>query len=98
MQRRNELALIILAYNATVLFSMALVYQLIGFRRHFHVPENTPVNFGTVLYFSLVTHFTVGYGDIYPTTQLSRSMVAVHITLVWLQAAGILFSWHKIKS
>lgn len=34
------------------------------------------------MYFTLVTHSTMGYGDITPTTRLAKSIVMMHIILV----------------
>jgi hypothetical protein len=35
----------------------------------------------TALYFSIVTQWTVGFGDIRPTTECARVIVTIHIVV-----------------
>jgi uncharacterized membrane protein len=42
------------------------------------------LNFFDALYFSFVVHFTLGFGDVFPVSTLSRVMVMIHTTLFWL--------------
>ncbi len=45
----------------------------------FHILEGW--DFATSFYFSVATLTTVGYGDIHPTTDLSRIVVAIYILI-----------------
>ena len=38
-------------------------------------------NFGDSLYFSLVNHFTVGFGDIFPSSTIFRIIVCLQIII-----------------
>lgn len=80
----------VLVYNVAIFFTMALVYFLIGMTKHFNLPDGTGGHVGTALYFAMVTHTTTGYGDISPKTGLARSLVTLHMSLVWLQASSAL--------
>ncbi len=42
------------------------------------------------LYFTTVTHTTIGYGDIYPTHVGSKLIMMLHALLVFVVTAGIL--------
>lgn len=42
---------------------------------------NTKLTPFTALYFSIVTQSTVGFGDIRPTTEYARILVAIHIVV-----------------
>ena len=37
-----------------------------------------------ILYYSLVTHTTVGYGDIYPVTTQGKYITSLHILIVFI--------------
>ena len=45
--------------------------------------SNDKFTFFDALYFSFVVHFTLGFGDIFPVSTLSRVMVILHTTLFW---------------
>jgi hypothetical protein len=50
----------------------------------------------TAMYFSVVTFATVGFGDIYPTTLLSRTVIVTEILIAWALLAlafSTLISW-----
>ncbi len=85
-------------YNAAVLSFFATLYYNTpsGFESHFNVPQlkdsekNKKVTLGDVLYYSLVTHASVGYGDIYPLTRQARAAVTAHILLSFAGVANLL--------
>ena len=42
--------------------------------------EFTPLD---ALYFSTITHFTIGYGDYYPTSPIAKRLTIAHVILAW---------------
>ena len=36
------------------------------------------------IYFSTITHFTIGYGDYYPTNELTKILTLLHVIMAWL--------------
>ena len=71
--------------NISILLFFAVVY--------FSLPENSFSKEGKLslmdsIYFSVISHTTVGYGDIYPTTNTSKFFVLCHICLVFSLIAG----------
>jgi len=55
----------------------AALYYLIGGQEF----NNTPSDFWTFLYFSIVTITTLGFGDIYPLTLLTKLLVAFEVVM-----------------
>lgn len=44
-------------------------------------------NLGNCVYYTVVTHFTVGFGDIVPKSTLMRGITVVHIVLAFMLMA-----------
>ncbi len=88
-----------LTYNAAVFaFFAALYYNAAGgFESHFNVPQlkdsekDQKIKLGDVLYYTTVTHGSVGYGDIYPLTRPARTAVTTHIVLTFAGLAGLFY-------
>jgi hypothetical protein len=65
---------------AFFMFSASLLYSLsISDRNSFTYSSPGPIHWFGLLYFTVVTTTTVGYGDITPTTSLSRAVVLIMI-------------------
>lgn len=64
------------------------IYQLISLGKSNFSPEN--LNFVDAWYFSVVTSATVGYGDIHPTSALSKLVVTIQIVSTFLYVLSIL--------
>lgn len=89
-------------YKISTFFNL-LLGLVVGFASlYYNISQINPDNFNTKIsfinsiYFSIITFATVGYGDIYPKTELAKSLVSVEIlcsifTLVFLASAFI--SW-----
>ncbi len=70
----------VVVYHLFVLVLSFIVYSSLDFTKHFDVPEDTPVNRTTVMFFALATHSTSG-SNIAPKTNLSRRLVSLHMAL-----------------
>lgn len=75
--------------NILVLLSFTTVYLLMGMKEHFAFATTTKPSALTSLYFAMTTHTTSGYGDIYPKSNLSKSVVMAHMALVWFIALAL---------
>jgi hypothetical protein len=70
-----------LEINALMVLVFWMIYYNLG-QEHFNGDFHTPMD---ALYYTVVTHVTLGYGDISPKTQLARRIVTLHILLVWAE-------------
>lgn len=98
----NNFARSAITYHASILAFFITLYYFIpdGFRAHFVVPQlknvkeddakGQRVTFGDVVYYSCITHATVGYGDIYPATRGARAIVATHVMLAFFGMANLI--------
>ena len=85
----------VFAYNAVLFLVFTALYLVIGFEKNFKVmmnPANQTQNTGVsaALYFSSMTHGLVGCADITPATPLARSLVSLHVVLVFLQVSSVI--------
>jgi len=48
-----------------------------------HFNDNE-ADYGKMLHFSIVTQFTIGYGDQFPISTTARVVTAIHIVLTWM--------------
>jgi len=53
------------------------------FKGQFQFPDDHKIHFGNTLYFTLITHFTVGYGDYYPKRHIAKWITAFHVFFAW---------------
>jgi len=53
------------------------------FKSQFQMPDDHKLNFGNTLYFTLITHFTVGYGDYFPRRHIAKWVTAFHVFMAW---------------
>jgi hypothetical protein len=68
---------VVIYLSAAMIFATAyrLIWELIpGAFSHLPTEANIPYEFGTMLYFSITTLATVGYGDIVPIHPFARSL------------------------
>ena len=77
--------------NFLLILIFSVVYYLIYILQsgkntdgQFYSPySNDTLNYFDALYFSFVVHFTLGFGDIFPVSTISRIAVIIHTTLFW---------------
>lgn len=69
-------------YNIILIFIFTFTYKI----AHELIPNsfNTYLSFSETFYFTCVTNFTLGYGDILPTNIVTKSLVCIHVFLFWL--------------
>lgn len=72
-----------LMYNIVTFVAFLIVYLSMDFSRHFSSPQ--PVTLAGKVYYAVMVHTTIGSGEIYPKTDLARSITAVHAMLSWAQ-------------
>ena len=78
-----------LAYHGAVFVAFACVYALlIADPKDFDAPSGDKRDFGSAVYFAMVTHTTVGYGDVVARSGRARMLTAAHVALVFLGLAG----------
>lgn len=79
-------------FHAALLAIALVVYSSIDFAKHFTVPEDARLNFGTLLYFSATLSATFSCpNDIVPRSQLGRGLVSLHALISWLQSVLVIF-------
>jgi len=64
-----------------VIIIFSLIYHYVLEPKDFSNGE-TLNNYMDTLYFTMVTHSTLGYGDIYPKTKIGRLFITCHIAAV----------------
>lgn len=71
-------------YHGAVFMTFFALYMFIpgGFARHFNVPTTQPLGAADIAYYTMATHSSVGYGDIYPKTTQARVLVTAHMFMV----------------
>jgi hypothetical protein len=79
-----------------VMISIALIAYIIVLRCEPHAlvyaDTKTPISPRDVFYFTMITHSTVGYGDIIPHTELMRTAITIHILCLVIVNALVVMS------
>jgi uncharacterized membrane protein len=79
----NEKKIQFLTINVLFILAFALIYWIWGTPEHFKSLFSTPYLSGLdALYFSFVTHCTLGYGDIVPISPSMRFITILHIVVM----------------
>jgi hypothetical protein len=68
------------AWNFLVLCVFTIVYYNMN-QAAFNIKKK--LSFFEAAYFSIISHTTLGYGDIYPVSIMSRLFVIIHVLLVF---------------
>ena len=68
-------------------FAIIAIFSVINFflskadkKAFFSNKEFTPLD---AVYFTTITHFTIGYGDYYPTSPIAKILTIAHVILTW---------------
>lgn len=68
-------------WNIVIIVIFTFVHWMV-FR--FYEEDNESFTISDAFYYTTITHFTVGYGDITPKTMMGRLITFVHIFMVWV--------------
>ena len=74
----------ILINNLIIILLFSQIYKYVA--KHYGT-ENEKKNFANIedcVYFTIITHFSVGYGDIVPESKLMKRLCMLQIILVFL--------------
>lgn len=88
----------LVVYHILLYSLFTTIYISLDWHHHFRVPSDMeydpsqsklvrtkkPISTVSKMYFSAVTHLTLGYGDITPKTDMARLIVMMHASLSWL--------------
>lgn len=72
-----------LIFHVIIIIIFSIIYKQIG-QKHFANFADKPIkiSYFDYLYFTFVTHTTVGYNDIYPKTNLALSFNMLHLFII----------------
>jgi hypothetical protein len=85
----NKRSMFIIINMLTILL-FAIVYFLISkyTKKAFNTKLEKKLTFAEALYFSAITHTTLGYGDILPTNGYSRTFAALQSMTMFVSTAS----------
>jgi len=73
-----------LIINLSLIFIFALIYWLCGTQENFKILYSEPnLSYLDALYFSFITHSTIGYGDIVPISPLMRCITILQTICIF---------------
>ena len=52
--------------------------------------QGAPVNFGSALYFSIVTFTTLGFGDVVAASRAARVLVGLEVIVGYIMLGGLI--------
>lgn len=94
---RNVLALLLL-YNLASVFLFSMLYKVVGFEKHFNLPEGMSPSYANALYYSFATQATCMAGEIYPKTQTGRTILSLQILSAYLTTMVLIVPWIKAST
>jgi uncharacterized protein YjbI with pentapeptide repeats len=74
---------------AGVVFVFAGIFLFLG-RQEFRLVENLAWNFDTMLYYSVVTFTTLGFGDVSPLTTAAKHCVMAEVIIGYVMLGGLI--------
>jgi hypothetical protein len=73
-----------LIFNLLLIALFSIIYKVIDI--YDKNAFSQPLQYSDSLYFSSITNFTLGYGDILPKSILAKTAVVLHSFLFWMVA------------
>lgn len=81
--------------NFLIIFVFSVIYWWYGSDTHFvfqpHFAVNNRMTYLSALYYTFITHTTVGFGDISPKSKLTQIITMVHLTVLTCNLSLLLF-------
>ena len=76
----------IIITHGIIIIIFGLIYRKLSMENvdAFSTDFDTPMTLFDSIYYSAITHTTVGFGDVYPMTKTSKIACMVHVLLVFL--------------
>lgn len=75
----NKKNILCLAVNLLIILLFAIIYWIWGNKTHFKYDSNEKnLSFLSAFYHSIITHSTIGYGDITPISPMMRFITIIH--------------------
>lgn len=71
-------------FNIFLIILFSFIYRFISFYDKKSFSEE--LNMKDCLYFSSITNFTLGYGDILPISSIAKFTVVIHSLIFWMVA------------
>ena len=69
-------------YNVLLMIVFTFVYKFISDNDEKAFSQK--LDYTNAFYYSSITHFTIGYGDILPVSPLAKMLVVVHTFMFWI--------------
>ena len=79
--KSNNIKTILITHFSIILL-FAVIYRHIS-NNSTSFSDSNKMTFFDSIYYSTITHTTVGFGDIYPKTNLARFVCMIHVLLVF---------------
>lgn len=89
---RNILVML-LAYNLSCVLAFSTVYHAVGLRNHFAVPDGFEDSFLNCMYYAFAVQTTCMAGEVYPKTQLGRTLLSFQLLSSWMSTMVLIVPW-----
>ena len=91
----RNILLALFVYNLTCTLFFSMMYSVVGFDKHFVMPEGTKPDYANALYYSFAVQATCMAGEIYPKTPLGRGILSFQILSAYLTTMVLIVPWIK---
>ena len=94
---RNILVLL-LVYNLTCVLLFSTLYKVVGFDTHFVLPDHMEPSYANCMYYSFAVQATCMAGEVYPKTQLGRTLLSLQILSAYMTTMVLIVPWIKAST